>query len=419
APPFAVTLDASVFAFAIATAAFACIAFALAPALYGTRSTRTHARMQLRNFLLATQVAMSVVLLVGAGLLVASVRHARNQDPGFRIAGIAAISFDVPASSYDDKRSARFSSELTKDMQSVTGMQFAIADREPLPRSHWYDRFRLPAETEEQSHSIEMHAISPGYFDLLGVPIVAGRDVQPGDAALHSIVVNQAMARQYFDGRNPLGQSIFIGKQSWQIAGVSRDAYLTYLDGVAPQIFEPLGGNVIPTLLVRADSPGALDLATGIAKRIDNQVLIQYKPLSDNLERTLAGSRTMAGLAATLGVFALILAVIGMSGVFAYAVQQRTKEIGIRMALGADSSQVIRLVLAGATRAALIGLGVGYLASMGAARLIADYLYGTSPYNPLAYFEVAAVLGAAALAAAYFPARRATRIDPLNALRVE
>jgi ABC-type antimicrobial peptide transport system permease subunit len=127
----------------------------------------------------------------------------------------------------------------------------------------------------------------------------------------------------------------------------------------------------------------------------------------------------MAGIAAMLGVFALLLAVIGMSGVFAFVVQQRTKEIGIRMALGAEPKQVIALVLAGTARAAIIGLAIGYVAAAGAAKLLAEYLYGVSPYDPRAYFEVAAILAISALAAAYLPARRATRVDPLTALRVE
>ena len=126
-----------------------------------------------------------------------------------------------------------------------------------------------------------------------------------------------------------------------------------------------------------------------------------------------------AAIAGMLGAFALTLAVIGMSGVFAYAVQQRTKEIGIRMALGAEPRQVIALVLSGTTRAAIVGLAIGYIGAAGCAKLLAEYLYGVSPYDPRAYFEVAAILAISALAAAYLPARRATRVDPLNALRVE
>jgi len=418
-PPFPVTLDSSVVIYAIAMAAFACLAFALAPALHGTRPYGAPSRLPLRNILLAAQVAMSVVLLVVAGLMIASVEHARNLDPGYRVADTTVISFDVPASSYDDKRSTRFSNQLVKDIASVRGIPFAIADREPLPHSHWYGRFRLPGETEAQAHSIEMHEIGGGYFDLLGLPIVQGRDLQPGDIARHAIVVNEAMARRYFENQNPLGKAIIIGKQSWEIAGVARDAYLTYLDSIAPQVFQPFSGDVIPTLLVRSGAPGVIDLATGIAKQIDDKVLVQSTPLSRNLDLMLAGSSTMAGLAGVLGAFALLLAVIGMSGVFAYVVKQRTREIGIRMALGAEPRQVIRLVLSGATRAALIGLGVGYLASMGAAKLLDEYLYGVSPYDPRAYAAVAIVLSISGTAAAYFPARRATRIDPLNALRVE
>ncbi len=146
---------------------------------------------------------------------------------------------------------------------------------------------------------------------------------------------------------------------------------------------------------------------------------MQSKPLTDNLDRELSGSRAGAEIAGILGVFALALAAIGMSGVFAFLVEQRMKEIGIRMALGAAPNQVVTLVLASTARAAIVGLAIGYLATAGVAKFIAQYLYGVSPFDGRAYVAAGTILALAGIAAAYFPVRRATRIDPIRALRVD
>jgi hypothetical protein len=295
-----------------------------------------------------------------------------------------------------------------------------VAVREPLSNSHWNTMFRRSGEAAANQHDIEYQEISAGYFDVLGIPIVAGRNFQPGDAAREVIIVNETMARSYFEGEDPVGKSIITsGKDTREIVGVARDAYLTDLERLVPLYFQPFTGNEAPRLLVRANFPGAQDIVSGIVRRLEGRARVQSTPLTDNLDRQLAGSRTMAAISGMLGIFALILAVVGISGVFAYVVQQRTKEIGIRMALGASPNQVIALVLSGTARAAIIGLGIGYVAAAGCAKLLAEYLYGVSPYDPRAYFEVAAILAISALAAAYLPARRATRVDPLTALRVE
>ena len=407
-------------AYAVALAAIACIAFALAPALHGTSVKAPRPRLPLRNVLLAAQVAMSVVLLIGAGLMLAGVKHAREHDPGFRIRDVAVMSFEVPVSSYDSNRTLEFYTQLAEQLNGLPGIQpVAITAREPLANSHWALNFRLPSEPPATEHDIEYQQISSGYFDVLGIPIVMGRNFQPGDEARPVVVVNESMARRYFENVNPIGKSIVTGNQTRQIVGVARDAYLTYLDGVGPLLFTQFRGDQIPKLLIRANSPGAAGAVAAITKRIEPRARVQSSPLAENLDQQLSGSRVMAGIAGTLGVFALILAVVGISGVFAYVVQQRTKEIGIRMALGAAPAEVIALVLSGAARAAIIGLAIGYIAAAGVSKFMAQYLYGVSPYDPRAYAEVAAILAISGLAAAYLPARRAVTVDPLNALRTE
>jgi ABC-type antimicrobial peptide transport system permease subunit len=173
------------------------------------------------------------------------------------------------------------------------------------------------------------------------------------------------------------------------------------------------------TLLVRTSSAHAAPAAEALVTRLDPRVRIRVSSLSDDLERLLAPSRGGASLAGVLGGFALTLATIGMFGVFAYVVQQRTREIGIRMALGAQPAQVVRLVLAGNTGAVIAGLSVGLVGAIVASQVLRRYLYGVSPFDPVAYMTVAALLAAAALAASYLPVRRAVRIDPVTALRYE
>ena len=224
-----------------------------------------------------------------------------------------------------------------------------------------------------------MHEIHGGYFDLLGIPIVQGRDLQLGDRrARHAIVVNEAMARRYFEGQNPLGKTIIIRKQSWEIAGVSRDTYLTYLDGIGPQVFEPFSGNAIPTRARAHGSPGRArhrhqhrETNRRQGARAVHSAVSKCRPHACRIAHHV---HDLAGIAGSLGAFALLLAVIGMSGVFAYVVQQRTQEIGIRMALGASPNQVIALVLSGTARAAIVGLVIGYAAAAGAAKLLAGII---------------------------------------------
>jgi len=417
-PNVRLTPDGGVIAYAVALAAVACIVFALAPALSGTRAQPVRSRVPLRGALLAIQLAMSMVLLISAALLLEGVKHAQDRISGFQT-HIAVISFELPASAYNQTRTREFSAQLERALEGLPELHpVGITASEPLGRAHWNTVVTLPGETTVL-HDIEFEQVTAGYFDVLGIPIVAGRNFQTGDDARGAIVVNETMARRLFENVNPVGKKIMTFAAEREIVGVARDAYLTGLDRIGPLFFEPFSGTRVPSLLIRAELPGAAGLVAEITKTIEPRARIQSRPLGDNLDRELSGSRAGATIAGVLGVFALALAAIGMSGVFAFLVEQRTKEIGIRMALGAAPKQVVALVLGGTARAAVAGLAAGYLSSAAVAKFLAQYLYGVSPLDGRAYLSAGVMLALAGIAAAYFPARRATRVDPLRALRVD
>ncbi len=260
--------DLVVMGYAILMAAIACVAFAVAPALHGTRPN-PRARLPLRSVLLACQITISMMLLTGAGLFLAGVKNAKDRDPGYRIRDVAVISFELPASSYDQKRTREFFAQLSRELDTVPGLHpLGITAREPLAQSHWHVTAALPGEGGAQ-HDLEFQEVTAGYFEVLGIPMVAGRNFEPGDDARNAIMINQTMARQLFDAVNPLGKTIITGNTVREIVGVARDAHLTGLERFVPLFFQPFSGAQTPNLLVRADVPGALETVAGITKGIE------------------------------------------------------------------------------------------------------------------------------------------------------
>jgi predicted permease len=359
---------------------------------------------------------LSVVLLVGAGLMTRGVERARTQDPGFTISGVSIAQFDLPASSYDAARSRAFFAQLSRDLSRQT---IGLTRLAPLGNSSNWTSFHLPGETEKQGKMASVQEVNRGYFDVLGILVLEGRNFEGTDADRSVVLINQTLARRFFDG-NALGKSVVAGKpyQSREIVGIVKDAFTTGLDEISPTLYFPISGDSIPMALFRS-TPGTADAITAVAKQIDPRAGTSFTPLSVNLDKYLQASRAGAAIAEGLGAFALALATIGMFGVFAYWVEQRTKEIGIRMALGARPMQVIRLVLGSSSRAVLIGLVLGFAGAAGLSRLMQKLLFGLSPFDPISYATVALVLAAAGLAATFLPARRATKIDPMTALRCD
>jgi predicted permease len=433
AAPFDITPDLLVLGYAVALAAVSCLAFALAPALHATRADvltalkggmpERRSRFPLRSVLLAVQVAVTVVLLMSAGLLLRGVAQARQMDLGFAIDEVAVARVALPAEAYDRVRAQAFLAELTAALRAAGVDTFAVASNEPLGDGSSRTGIRRPDEGDDRAQTIEYVEVSPGYFGMLRVPLVAGRDFDERDSGRPVAILNESAARRLLPGESAVGRSLVSGSRSIEIVGVARDAYTGDLDGIEPMMFQPLTGparaDFFPKILLPTADRSAASQVTSIVGRLDARALVDVTPLADRLDDQLQGLSFAPLAASALGLFGLAIATVGLFGVFAYSVQQRTREIGIRMALGARSGDVARLVLARSSRAVLAGLGAGLLGAIAAAQVLRSSLYGLSPLDPIAYGGVMLLLTLAAIAASYLPVRRATRLDPTQALRTE
>jgi predicted permease len=407
--------DTTVLAFTLGLSLLACLACGLAPALAVTGAARQR-RLSLRSALLALQVCVSVILLVGAGLLVRGIQHARTEDPGFAVADTATVSIDLPANAYPIPATRAFFQTLSQSMQEVPGAQpFGWSSMEPLVNGRAFTSFRLPSESAGQAKMVLQSAVSPGFFETLRIPILAGRNFGPADSPGSVVLVNQALVNKYFPDGQGLGKTIVAGTPR-QIVGIVRNAHTVDLDAVDPMIYVPLLFDIAPTLLVR-NRPDVLAAVKALVGAMEPRARVSSTPLSQNLDRSLMASRIGAAIAGMLGVVALSLATIGIAGVFAYSVEQRNHEIGIRMALGARPSQLIGAVFGSAVRSLAVGLALGMVGAFLASSLLRQYLFGVSRLDAMTYFAVLVTLSLAGLAATYLPARKAAAIDPIETLR--
>jgi putative ABC transport system permease protein len=431
--PFEIAPDALVIGYAVALAVVTCVACALAPALHVTRmdvasalkdgTPALRSRFPLRTVLLATQVAVTVVLLTSAGLLLRGVAQAHELDLGFNVEGIGVVRIELPAFAYDNTRAAALLNDLRTAVRNAGLQSWAFVGHEPLADLHFQTGVRLDGQSENLTKIVQFITVTPGYFSVLGLPILAGRDFQENEDGRPVAIVNETLARQYWPGQNPVGRTFVSGQESLEIVGLVRDAYMSGLNEIEPLFFRPMGARVLselfPPLMFRARQPAAWTSLAALISNVEPRARVDVAPLTDRFENRLAQLNFAPLAASILGVLGLTLATIGMFGVFAYMVRQRTKEIGIRMALGAPSLAVVRLVLSGHSRALTVGLAAGLAGALAASQVLRGSLYGLSPLDPIAYGGVVVLLGASAIAASYLPARRATRIDPVLALRNE
>jgi macrolide transport system ATP-binding/permease protein len=428
---YRVTPDVHVLVYTIAIAVSSCVIFGLAPALHGTSggiasALKTDvplggARLPLRSILLGVQVAISVMLLAGAGALVRGLQHAQRIDPGYDVLNVTVLSIDLPASQYAGPRMQGLTAELQAQLERSRELPAAgLAQSAPLANATYMTSFQVLEPVKSPETHIWVSSVSPGYFDALRIRLVEGRNFTAEDAT-GGIVINQTAARRWWPETSPIGKSVLANTRLRKVIGIVADTCTHDLSACdEAMLYLPLTGTLgPPVVLVHDRTPATTERIAAIVKGIEPRAHVRAEPLSANFDRQMQPNVIGAALAGSLGLLALGIAAIGMSGVFAYVVGRRTREIGVRMALGAGPGPIVRLVLGSAVRPLTCGLSAGIVLAAGVSKLLAGILPGVGPADPLAYAGVILLLGAAVALASAIPARRATRINPVTALRWE
>jgi hypothetical protein len=289
-----------------------------------------------------------------------------------------------------------------------------------LSNSNYSTAFQLIGPKAAPLLHIFTNEISGGYFDALRIRLLAGRSFVPEDMGRDVVIINEAATKRWWPGERPVGKTILSNGRIREIVGVVSDTYTNDLSSIEAVLYFPLSGRfAAPSVVVHDRGAASLERITAIVKQIEPRAQVRAEPLVDRFRRQLQPSVYGAEFGGLLGLLALMIASVGMFGVFAYVVGQRTREIGVRMALGAQPVEIVRLVLGSSLRALAYGLAGGIAGAAGVSALLVHALPGIRPLDPLAYANVVLLLGAAVALASAIPARRATRIDPVRALRWE
>ncbi len=459
AEQFAINLspDWRVFGFTLLIAAVAGIAAGLAPALQASKPDLTaslkgagsalHANLsqsRLRSILVVAQLAVCLALLVNAGLLLKNVRRIQTLDTGMNTKNVFAIAVGVhraPTEKPDD-RDSQLRPELADRLRTVPGVvTVAEAHRQPLSGEMGNTAVRLPADTADHPREVRFNFVSAEYFEALAIPIVRGRAFTQLEAKTQAalVVISAATAQRYWPGADPLGQRIGIAASAraattdandampvfrqYEVIGVARDLRSRWVwEKDETFIYVPFSpASSSGYLLVRTQNDPAVTMTSvrGLAATIDPSLRVSVRRVEENLAFQTAPFRAIAWLSGVLGMLALLLASVGLYGVMSFLVASRTREIGIRVALGAKPVDVVRLFLRQGLRLTAMGMLLGLAGGALISRLLATVLIDLSPLDPVAFGSVSVFLAMVALLATYLPARRATRVDPLVALRYE
>ncbi|HEY9517350.1 MAG TPA: ABC transporter permease [Gemmatimonadaceae bacterium] len=392
---------------------------------------------QLRGALVLAEVALALVLLVGAGLLIRSFDRLSQVNPGFDSHAVLSAQIVLPRARYAESTSQlAFFDQLLQNARSMPGVESAsLTSDAPLSGGGNYLSFEVAGRPQPSSSAIQDATVlvtGPEYFRALRIPLRSGRAFSAHDdaRATRVAVINSAMARRYWAGTDPIGARITLGdpadSASWRtVVGVVGDVRQNALnDDPYPQLFLPLAQTPQRSMLLLVRTTGdPATLATPIRRAVtalDSDLPVSdVRTLDERLQQSIAQPRVSMMLLGLFALMALVLAAVGIYGVLSYTVAQRTRELGIRMALGAESNSVMRLVIRQAMAPALIGVLLGLAGAWGATRLMATLLFGVSATDPATFIMVSLFLLAVALVASWLPARRATRVDPLVALRAE
>ncbi len=448
------TLDLRVLGFTAAASLMAGVLFGLAPAWRATRVDLTPAlkdsargsgvgsRSGLGKTLVVVQVALSLLLLIGAGLFVRSLEKLKSLDAGFNQKNVLLVSTDSRMIGYQGRQIADLYKRMLERIKTIPGVRHAslsgggllsgsrftssvyVQGREPRPEDNFF--------SEDDRGIVFVCAVGPEYFVTVGMTILRGRGltVQDDENAPTVAVINETFARHYFGAENPIGRRFGYspyGRGELEIVGVVKDAkYDSLREPSLRTFYTPYRQDSASwretTFQIRtaADPTNIIAAVRQAAREIDaNLPLFNIKTLATQVDESLAQERLIGAVSSFLGLLALLLAAVGLYGTMAYAVSQRTHEIGVRMALGAHRGEVLLMTVRQGMKLVLIGAGLGLAASFAATRVIASQLFDVTPTDPVTFIGAPILLLIVALFACFAPARRATRVDPLVALRCE
>jgi putative ABC transport system permease protein len=439
-------LDRTVLLFTLAVSLATGVIFGLVPAWQaargglgavlkeGGRSSTGSGGRWTRSALLVAEVALSIVLLVGASLLIRSFGKLTSVDPGFAADRVLTFSVALPSTTYpEDHNRVSFYDRLLERLQTLPGVEEAGMVQQLPMRGGYVLSFAVqgrPPAAPGDELSANHRVVSPGYFSAMGIPLLRGRTLSDRDAEQSPMVavVDQAFVERHFPNEDPIGRGIDIGNGTdgfYEIVGVVGDVHHGGLDATAaPTMYVPFRQDVFSSMWIvvrtAAEPSTMIGTARQAVRELDGALpAFSIMPLSDVVSASVAERRFAMLLLGVFAFVALFLAAVGLYGVVAYGVNQRTQEIGLRMAIGAEPAQVMRMVVGGGMKLATIGVAIGIAGALALASLIASMLYGVTPFDPTSYIVTAGVLLAVAALACWIPARRAMRVDPLVALRQE
>jgi predicted permease len=440
-------MDGMTLAFAVGVSAITGVVFGLAPALQASSPHTVHALKEegrgasvgratgrLRNALVVSQVAVCLVLLVGAVLFLRSFIAAQTLSPGFDPNHLVTASMDLVPSGYTGERHRDFQRRALEAVRALPGVRSAaFGSRIPLgfggnnSTSAEIEGY-VPRENEEVV--INYSTVGAGYFETMAIPVRQGREYRESDTAASPrvLVVNEAMARRYWPEGNALGSRVRMGPNAWEVIGITADAkYNSINERPLPQLFFPMSRSEVSTLrlFVRTTgdpSPMVAEVRSAIRALDPALPIYDARTITEHMQVAVFAQRMAADLLGAMGILALLLAAIGLYGVMAYAVSQRTQELGIRLALGASPRSLLNMIVWQGMRLTVIGLVIGLalaLAAFGSIGAVRTLLPGISPMDPITFVVVPVALGVVAFLATWIPGRRAGKVDPIVALRVD
>lgn len=434
-------IDGRVVAFTLVLSLGAGIFFGLIPALWSTRRQvvpllhragggQDRGRTRLQEMLVVGQVTISLLLLVITGLFVRTLRNLESIDPGFDSSGILNVRIDLALQGLPDGRGLSFYDQLLPQVRKLPGVRSAaLASRVLLSPAVGAGVTGLRPEGRDEGAAVwsELNVVSPGYFQTLRIPLLRGRDFQSGDrkGSLPVLIVDETLANALWPGRDAVGERVVLSLgEVREVVGVARNVRVTELQGeVQPYFYLPFAQAYRPGMALQVKTAGdphqAVDRIRAILRKLDPNLGIQVSRFDDEFSEALAQPRLFSWVFGGYSLLAVVITATGLYGTLSYAVSRRTRELGIRMALGARASEIVVLVLRRGIGLTLAGLVLGLFAAAWTTSIFSGYLFGVAPTDPGVFVSVAVLLAIVGFAASSLPAYSATRVDPMAIIRHE